>query len=426
MLVALPNIASATNRITVYLSQNPDTNETNQGWRYQRLYDGTMLRDLMGIQATTGAWSNLIVVTTGSLNVKVDIATPAPSTSPQAGMLYQLGPNDPNAVPQTCPAGYGCNQLLADTTQIVIPALITANSSTISVPAPGSNSVVYLIEGQINTVAANSQSLLFISSSGAANNVNVPTEVDDTVSYQSKEGAISATPVPPSADSGWLPIATVLVPTGATSCNASCTVTMLTNYDFTGNNFGKVNFGGNFAQDGGTTPSTLTTAGNVAGCGFSAMAGFLINNVSSTTNGNHLIAGDLAGDVSVCGQNLEIFNFGASGTGPATITVDTNQDNGSVTTDVMYPAAKQDYAVTIIGTCTTSEWCTLNGTSVICDPDGPGVPNAAIITNWDDDAQSFLQTWTTTEVAGGGIDLNLYNSTGNSLSGNRHINYVCL
>ena len=428
VLVALPNIASATNRITVYLSQNPDTNESNLQWRYQRLADGTILRDIMGPQAVSGAWSNLIVVTTSSLNVKVDIATPAPSTSPQAGMLYQLGPNDPNSVPASCPAGYGCNQIPPDSTQIVIPALITANSSTISVPAPGSNSVYYLIEGQINTVAAQSQSLLFISSSGAAAYVNVDTEVDDTVSYQSKQGSIAASPVPPSADSGWLPIADVLVPTGATNCNTSCTVTMLTSYNFTGNQFADLYFGGLFAQGGGTTSSVLTTSNNAA-CGGSSGdgLGFAINNPDGTIGASgNIVRADLNGDLIVCGQNLSINNDGASASSPAEITVNTPIITGSPTVGTLYPAVDGNHTVQIVSSCSSGNVCTLSTGADVCVFGGAGVPISAMITNEVDNADSYDLFWNTTQVTGGGLELGLKNNSPDTISGEVHIRVVCL
>ena len=435
--------ASATDRVTVYPGQNPDTVQTNQAWRYQRLGDGTVLRDILGALGVSGAWSDINVVGTSGLNVVVQ-----PSSSPpgEAGMVYQVLKDDPSPVPYTCPTGFPCSgyQLLADSTQIVIPAIVNQTSAAIGpLPCQGCTSgqaTSYLIETQIQTAPGNNRSMMFVSSSGSVSFPNVNTEVDDNVAYAFVQGGTATwstaspnpTPPMPSPAAGWVPLAYIQVVHGATNCATpnSCYITMNEGTQFQAGAFGTVQFGGPYAQDGNISPSKLTTHYQIGECGFSpppggtGAGGYSIENPSATTNNGKLLAGDLSGNSSVCGQALTIFDQ-QSNTNPAEIIVNTPVDSGTSKVDILYPAASTHSGGSgwvISGTCSTNTYCTPVSGNFICQGGGAGTPNSAMV-SWTSNAVVLYNLET---ISGGGLSINLYNAGGSGLSGTLPYTYVCL
>ena len=202
------------NRIIVYSGQNPTSAQANQSPRFQRLGDGTFMRDVMGALATSGAYSNLKIIPGTGLFVTVN-----PQNASQLGALYQMASDDPNPIPTSAP------NLPADNTQIIVQATQAANSSAIgplAAPGGGGNAVYYLLEAQLSTIDGNQQSLLFVNSSGTTQYNNVNTWRSDVITYQTKAGTASTAdcsstfPTPPSVDSGWVSIGLVCVPNGLT------------------------------------------------------------------------------------------------------------------------------------------------------------------------------------------------------------------
>ena len=124
--------------------------------------------------------------------------------------------------------------------------------------APGSNSVYYLVEGQIGTVDGNPQSILFINSNGTTQYNNVNTYRSDVITYQTVEGAPAASPTPPPADLGWVPIGNVHITNGQTQVHSG-DITMDSNTAFTA----LAACTSNCTFGGTTTMTNATVGGNV-------------------------------------------------------------------------------------------------------------------------------------------------------------------
>ncbi|MDE2102094.1 MAG: hypothetical protein KGL39_32915 [Patescibacteria group bacterium] len=213
----MPQVAHA-DRIIKYPGENPASTDMNQGDRYIRETFGVFAMQLLGITASgSGAYGGLVVNPQSGMNVEVDV----PSGS--HGVLLQVAQADSVMPSSVTP------QLGADTTNVMVPYFQNANSGGLPVPAPGSNSIYYLVEAQGQTVDTNNATRLFVDTSGNRYNANVNTVRADQIVYQIKAGTAGVSPTPPPADSGWVGIANVEVPTGATSCTASCTITQTTN-----------------------------------------------------------------------------------------------------------------------------------------------------------------------------------------------------
>jgi hypothetical protein len=422
-----------TARVMVYAGQNPDTNETNIQWRFQRLAQGTFTRDVLASLASTGAWSNLQITPGNGLNVTVN---PGPNTS-QLGAVYQMGPDDSTALPP--PPGAAPNQLPSDNTRIAIQATQAVASGAIGPlngPSGSGNAIYYMIEAQLSQVNAANQSLLFVSSSGTTSFQNVNTQRQDIITYQSKAGSsgtgncTSTFPTPPSVDSGFVEVGLVCVPHSTTQITNGM-IAMFGGTNFNGFSFSSVAFGGTYASNGGATASTLSTTNN-NGCGLSNGLGFVINNAGSTNNGTHILEDDLNGDLGVCGSNLTIFDQASNSTVP-TITVDTPLDSGTSASEVLYPAAVQNASEVLQATCASGSICGKSGggEKVICSNGPASTPNAAIINP---------QTLAGFGVAGllipvqnkpastpGGIAIYWWNQTGSGIGGQTVVfNYVCL
>jgi len=436
IVLLAPVSASAANRVMVYAGQNPDTNETNQAVRFQRLADGTFMRDVLGSLGVSGAWSNLAVTSTATSGNYVTVNL---STSNQIGALYQLQVDDANAVPATCP-GAVCESLAPDNTEIVVQGQVTSNSANLG-PLPCSGctagqSMGYVIEGQVSSTDSGSgsaQSILFVSPSGTTSMITVNSQRQDIVTYQVGTATTgpSSTPSNPAADSGWIPIGYVTVPygTGSTNCNSlPCTITPSTGTNFIGGSFGKVTFGGAFAANGGTSPSVLTTQ-NFVGCGLNNALGFAIVNPATSNSGSHIVEADLNGDLSVCGTFLYI-NAGASGSGNAQIFVNTGTDSSGQTQIDLYPATGTG-AITLSGTCNNDTICNLgSGKQFFCGSNS-AAPTAAYAdwqtsyTGADTWAGVIIQVYT---VTAGGFGIAFYNASGAAITGNPtwHYQYGCL
>lgn len=445
--IGVSQFASATNRGVVYPGENPDALQSNQDKRYQRLADGTVLRDLLGVLNVTGAWSSISVV---GVNLAGPYVQVIPSSSPagQAGMLYQVLSDDPSPVPNVCPTGFPCSgyQLNADSTQIVIPALINQASSNIG-PLPcnacsAGQATSYLIEAQIQTQPGNNRSMMFVSTSGAVSFPNVNTEVDDSIAYASVQGGTAAfstaspspgaspnpTPPMPSPAPGWVPIAYVQVYNASSNCaSAGCTITMAYSSQFQAGSFGKITFGGQYASSGGTTASTLSTSQSTA-CGLNNALGAIINNPSAgnnagyLNNGNHELALDQAGDIGVCGAKVYLFAQNGQNSEVPTIVSNTyvNQSSGTPSPEQLYPAAGAT-SFPISGTCSTGTTCSPTTSSAVepCQYGSVGV-NSIMVSGPQGGTVFFSYIFNGTPTVG------LLNETGGNLTGNQAYQYVCM
>ena len=193
-------------RVIANPQQNPTSTEANQAPRYTRLAMGTWLMNALNLTSSgAGVYSNCSTAPGTGLFVTV-----SPTLSSSLCALYQVAQDDANPIPVSVTP-----QLAADPTLIALQALQGGTSAPIGpLTAPGSNSVYWLIEAQINTTDTNAQNLLFVSGSGSRFFQTVNTQRTDAFSYAIKSGTPSATPVEPTVDSGFVPIAYVLVPSG--------------------------------------------------------------------------------------------------------------------------------------------------------------------------------------------------------------------
>lgn len=284
-ICATPAIAA--NRVMVYSGQNPSSTETNQQPRFQRLADGTFMRDVMGSLATTGAYSNLSIVSGSGLCVTVN-----PTNASQLGALYQLAADDPNPLPPSVTPN-----LPADNTNIVIQATQATNSSAIcslnGATTPG-QSRPYLLEAQLTTIDGNQQSMLFVSSNGTTSYQNVNTYRSDTIVYQTKTGSDGVSPTPPPVDSGWVSVGSIIVPQG-TSQITSGMIAMTTSTNFQNSIQGSL---------AATAPINLSTTGGVTTVSINGLtsltASKCIRAASTTALGE--AAGDCVTNVTASGN----------------------------------------------------------------------------------------------------------------------------
>ena len=210
LLCAAP--AFATDRSIAYPLQNPTSEQFNAQARAARMALGTALRDFLGSSLSAGGvYTNLTVAPNGGMYVAV-----APTTTGTPGAVYQLAQDDPNPLPQ----GFYTPQLSADTTLTIVPALQSGPSSSIgplSAPA-GGTSQYYLIEAQVQTSDTTPLPMTFLNSQGTPSTLTVNTVRHDGAVFQAKAGTpASSSPAVPSVDSGWVAVAKILIPGGASS-----------------------------------------------------------------------------------------------------------------------------------------------------------------------------------------------------------------
>ena len=215
VFLALTIPAGATDRVVTFPQENPTSLNANQQLRSDRLVLGTwMMQELNLTGNISGIYSGLTTSPATGLFVTV-----GPTTASTLGALYQVAQNDPDPIPASCPVGPTCAQLAADQTLIAIPALQALASNPIGpLTAPGSGlSVYWLIEAQVQTIDTNSQVQNFVSASGPTVQYVVNNTRTDEIVYVAKGGSpASSSPTHPTPDSGFIPIAYVLVPNGMT------------------------------------------------------------------------------------------------------------------------------------------------------------------------------------------------------------------
>jgi hypothetical protein len=200
---------ASADRVITYPGQLGSSTEQNQGPRFMRLAFGTWIRDALGPTTSAGGvYSNLTVVPNGGMYVATQ-----PTLPNSMAALYQIAVDDANPIPAN-----GTPSLPADATKIVVQALQGGVSSSLGpISAPGSGlSQYYLVEAQVQTTDTTPTSMTFTSSNGSYTNVVDVTRADQIV-YQLKAGTAASSPLVPTVDTGWIGIATILVPSGTAS-----------------------------------------------------------------------------------------------------------------------------------------------------------------------------------------------------------------
>ena len=224
-LVSTP--ALALNRVEWWYSLNPPSPWMNTATRYQRLGFGQWILDSFG-QSTVGRYANLVVTPAGALTVQV-----GPSGSNQQGALYQYAADDAN----TFGGGtYGsATALAADPTQIFVQGTTTQQlpGITVSAGTTTGQSIDNLIECQVQTADANSQSVNFISSLGVVTPGTANRDRNDTIVCQNKASASASSPTVPTVDTNWVAIGYAQVPYG-TATVTSGMITPLGTQQFNG------------------------------------------------------------------------------------------------------------------------------------------------------------------------------------------------
>lgn len=212
LFLCVPIAAHAAGRVIVYPGQNPLSEQQNQQQRFHRLAVGTWIWNALGSNtAAGGVYANLSVVPNGGMYVAVQ-----PTQANTLGSLYQIGVDDSATVPS---GSSWTPNIAADSTQIVLQGLQSSPSGSLGpIVAPSSGLLqYYLVEAQLQTVDTDSQTISFINSNRTPSTRTVNTERMDEIVYQLKAGMAAASPTVPTVDTGWIPIATVLVPSGVSS-----------------------------------------------------------------------------------------------------------------------------------------------------------------------------------------------------------------
>jgi hypothetical protein len=228
MLASMFAPAMATDRVQFLFGMNPPSSWHNFIQRYNRVGYGTLLWNLFG-GATGGSYANLSIVATTGLTIAVQ-----PSVTNTVGTVYQFLPEESNPF-----GGPGTTALPADPTQVFLQGQVAAGTqapltgATLTPPGTAGQSINYLIECQVQTVDATSQTVTFVTpqnqqTTGAANR-----DRKDIGGCQSKAGTAATTgsQVTPAVDAGWVGIGFVPVANGATSISG---ITMLTASKFNG------------------------------------------------------------------------------------------------------------------------------------------------------------------------------------------------
>ena len=208
---AVAQTAPSGRSIVYPLENQPSVDTVLQPARFARLAMGSwMLHALQLSSNGAGVVSNCTTAPGTGLFVTV-----APALSGSLCGLYQVTNDDANPLP----IGY-TPQLAADSTLIVVQALqstISSNLGPLTAPGTGGQSIYYLVEAQITTSDVAAGSRAFINAStGVVSHPTVPTQRQDSIAYQLKAGTASSSPAKPAVDSGWVPVAFVLVPNGKT------------------------------------------------------------------------------------------------------------------------------------------------------------------------------------------------------------------
>lgn len=216
--VGLTTPVYAANQVIYYPMENPDPNDLNNMSRDFRTSMGALMLNAFGENlASSGLFANCSVVPSSGLTVVVE-----PANASQLCSLYQIQQVSASSTPQSLPSGVTGNQLPPNTTLIVVDGLqATVSSSIGTLTAPGSagQSKYYLIESQLQVGLLDALTRLWVDGSG---NPFSPTPTPyltlaDQIVYQFKGGTAGTSPSPPSPDSGWIPVANVLIAHGDTS-----------------------------------------------------------------------------------------------------------------------------------------------------------------------------------------------------------------
>lgn len=197
--------ALADDRVQFYFGESPTSTMLNVSQNDQRIAMGIIRANLLSTHAA-GLVANAAVTPGGGLAVVV-----GPNAAHVDLALYQMGVVDTNNL------GTSTAALPPNPLQIMLQGLrSTSQSLNLPLTASGGNSQYFLIEAQVTTIDVNSITATFLSTGGTLTSAAVLRDRVDTVVYQVVAGTAAPSPSVPSADSGWVGVAKVLLASGAT------------------------------------------------------------------------------------------------------------------------------------------------------------------------------------------------------------------
>lgn len=346
-----------------HTGENPSSVDMNQAWRFAAEQFGTFAAQLLNLTSSgTGAYGGLTIV--GQSNMTVTVNPPSGSY----GIVLQVTQVDPSPIP----IGETPN-LPADTTLGLMPFFQVANSSALSVPAPGSNSVYYLVEAQGAFSDGNTASRMFVDSSGNVYNANVATARLQRPAYQVVAGAAAASPTPPPVDAGWLEIGLVKVPTGATNCSVSCVIT----------------------AGPGTIAAAVVAQCSACVMGQGGSGGTLTFNPTSPITGS-AVGSTISAACATCVTNVTASgNLSSSGGTTPNITITSNPTFSSITNNNLAGSGQQFVCTTTAG---IDQPCVVGGVSHFPDH------GVVVLINAGDGCGSYTPCATSNSVCATGTE----------------------
>lgn len=301
-ILAAPAVAA--DRVVVYPMENPSSTDTNQTWRNQRIAQGNFWLNALGQSlASGGTYSDCSVVESTGLNVVVE-----PGNSNQWCTLYQLAEVDASSLPASLPSGVTGSVLSPDARLTEVDGEQSAVSSALGpLTAPGSGSVYWLIEAQVQATDLTAVTKNFFDASGNPFTASVSPTRSDVIVYQTVQGTPSSTPAEPSPDAGWIPIAYIKVNHGDTTITSISPAPAFNGFLTTGG-------GGNtFGGDQTITPNcTATSSTNCSSAGGWGLQNSLWSGSAAVTSTWKTFA-DSAGFFDVRYNNANQFSIDPSG-----------------------------------------------------------------------------------------------------------------
>ena len=329
---------SALNRIDDYYGMNPSSEWVIQSQRDVRLGFGQLLYDMFG--STSGAFAHIAVTPSTGLFVQV-----GPSATNTLGSVYQFRPDD------TTVYGSGATQLSADPTQVFTQGLLSTPPIALgpfTAPASSGQSILDLVECQVQTVDATPQTEIFETAPNTSVSQTANRDRNDIVACQIKTGtATNAAPTAPTADASWVAIATVFVAYGQTTL-APSNVTLSVATQF----YNFVPFGPNSSINVNAINGTsVNTSGNV-----NAASATIRDSVSAGTgNFGSLATTALTSSGVVTGTSANIQNLltaGSLNVGPISTTSLT--DSGSLTSATLNVGGQSSLGLVTAGATSLS------------------------------------------------------------------------
>lgn len=224
LVAMLCSPALAGNAIDWFYGQQPTSTLMNLQQIHKNFGDGVQLWDMLG-QSTTGYYANLTLTPTGT----GWLATLNPPSN-QAASMYQVGVANPIISPPICtlPLVAACtaSQVAVDNNKTFIQGLQFGNSASLGPFTPSGTagqSIAYLVEGKITPADITDESTQ-ICYNGGCNPQSLPRDRANTITYAVKASSSATSPTIPTPDSGYISVASIIVPNGTAGTLSGATI----------------------------------------------------------------------------------------------------------------------------------------------------------------------------------------------------------